>query len=152
MVQKIESINIDQESILRSRSRTTERERFVSDLLDDNSFSMCSGCAGPFHLDIKISHNKFIISIRNNNDFVDEVHFSLTSLRNIIKDYNIICESYFEAVRNSDPRKIEAIDMGRRGVHDEGAQIVLDLLDDKINMDFETGRKLFSLIYILQVK
>ncbi|MCE3232395.1 MAG: hypothetical protein K0R98_652 [Rickettsiaceae bacterium] len=151
MKNRIEKISIDANSLIRSEKNKNARERAVTDLLENNSFSIESD-NGPFSLNIEIADNKFQMAVNANNKLVENIAIPLTPLRRVIKDYHIICENYHEVVKISDPRRIEAIDMGRRGVHNEGAEILQELCKNKITMDFETIRKLFSLIYVLQIK
>jgi uncharacterized protein (UPF0262 family) len=151
MADKIEKISIDAKSLIRSEKNSHLRDRAITDILDGNEFSL-TGYNGPFELGIEVLNNKFVMDIKSSGEVVDNISFSLSPLRGVVKDYHIICESYYDAVKTADPRKVEAIDMGRRGVHNEGSEILEDNLDDKIQTDFETLRKLFSLIYVLQIK
>lgn len=151
MTNHIEKISIDAHSLIRSEKNKNARERAVTDLLESNSFNLVSG-QGPFSLDIEIADNKFQMAVNANGNLVENIAIPLTPLRRVIKDYHIICENYNDVVKISDPRRIEAIDMGRRGVHNEGAEILEELFKNKVKMDFETVRKLFSLIYVLQIK
>lgn len=151
MNNRIEKISIDAKALIRSEKNLHLRERAITDIIDKNEFSI-TGHEGPFSLHFEVADNKFLIAINKNEKLIDNIAFSLTPLRRIVKDYHIICESYYDAVKNADTRKVEAIDMGRRGVHNEGSEILEELLSDKVNVDFETLRKLFSLIYVLQIK
>ena len=148
---RIEKISIDSKSIIRSEKNSHLRERAITDILDGNEFEVLGHC-GPYNVDVEIASNKLVMNISSGEEVIDNISFSLSPLRSVIKDYHIICESYYDAVKTADPRKTEAIDMGRRGVHNEGSEILEELLDDKILMDFETLRKFFSLIYVLQIK
>jgi uncharacterized protein (UPF0262 family) len=151
MTNQIEKISIDSRSLIRSENNRHLRERAITDLLDSSSFGLENG-TGPFSLDIEIANNKFLMAVNSNGALVENIAIPLTPLRKIIKDYHIICESYSDVVKISDPRRVEAIDMGRRGLHNEGAEILEELISDRVKMDFETVRKLFSLIYVLQIK
>jgi uncharacterized protein (UPF0262 family) len=151
MTNHIEKISIDERSLIRSENNKNARERAITDLLDSSSFGLTNG-TGPFSLDIEIANNKLLMAVNSNGEFLENISIPLTPLRKTIKDYDIICESYYEVVKISDPRRVEAIDMGRRGLHNEGAEILEALLSGKVQMDFETIRKLFSLIYVLQIK
>lgn len=144
---KIISISLNQNILTRSEQFVDRRKRVISDILGENSFKI-QEIAGDYELYLSIVENKLVINVNNHADFI----FPLNRLRQIVKDYQIVCDSYFEAVKTSDTRKIEAIDMGRRGLHNEGAQIFQDYLEDKIIMDFETARKIFSLIYLIRTK
>jgi uncharacterized protein (UPF0262 family) len=151
MDNRIEKISIDAKALIRSEKNKHLRERAITDILDGNNFQL-SGGQGPFSLHFAIADNKFLMAINNGGELLYNLSLPLSPLRRVIKDYHIICESYYDAVKTADTRKVEAIDMGRRGVHNEGSEILEELLDDKITMDFETLRKLFSLIYVLQIK
>jgi uncharacterized protein (UPF0262 family) len=147
----IEKISIDERSLMRSEQHKHARQRVLTDLLEHNSFALMHH-EGPFTVSVEISDNKFLMEVGDGNNLLENILIPLTPLRKIIKDYEIICESYAEVVKISDPRRVEAIDMGRRGVHNEGAEILEELLCDKVKTDFETLRKLFSLIHVLQIK
>ena len=124
-----------------------ERRVAVADLLEGNSFRPSGDADGPFALRLGIEVDRLIFDVRLEND--DPVHafvFALGPLRRIIKDYFLICESYYEAVRDAPLAQIEAIDMGRRGVHNEGSLMLRDRLSGKIEVDFDTSRRLFTLI------
>ena len=105
---------------------------------------------GPYRLKLSLVEARlvFAISRENGEDVVTHI-LSLTPFRRIVKDYYLICESYYEAIRNSTPSQIEAIDMGRRGLHDEGSQTLKDRLSGKIDVDFGTARRLFTLVCVL---
>lgn len=149
----IAQISLDESVLIRGDNNKNERDRVITDLLENSSFlPIDSKLQGPFSLKISIISNKIIICVEGACKELHIVEISLMPLRRVIKDYSIICESYFDAVKNSEPRKIEAIDMGRRGTHNEGAEILLEQLENKLDLDFETARKMFSLIYILQEK
>jgi len=128
---------------------TADRERKVaiSDLLESNQFSPAGENLGPYSVKLSIDDGRLAIEIHT--DAGDAIHafvFSLGPFRGIFKDYFMICESYHEAVRDSSLTQIEAIDMGRRGIHNEGAELLRERLAGKIDVDFETARRLFTLI------
>ncbi|WP_394692149.1 UPF0262 family protein [Hyphobacterium sp.] len=128
---------------------TADRERRVaiSDLLDSNFFSPDGENLGPYAVNLSIDDGKLAIEVKTEDG--EPVHafmFSLGPFRGIFKDYFMICESYHEAVRDSSLAQIEAIDMGRRGVHNEGAELLRERFLGKIDVDFETARRLFTLI------
>lgn len=149
----IVQISLDESVLIRGDSNKKERDRVITDLLENSSLlPLDSNLEGPFSLQISIINNKVIIGVKGTCKDLKVVEISLMPLKRIIKDYSIICESYFDAVKNSEPRKIEAIDMGRRGAHNDGAEILQEQLTNKLDLDFETARKLFSLIYLLQEK
>ncbi len=129
-----------------------EHERAVAifDLIEENSFEPAGHANGPYKLKISLVDSKLVFSISTQSDEPVATHIlSLTPFRRIVKDYFMICESYYEAIRSSSPSQIEAIDMGRRGIHNEGSQTLMDRLDGKIGMDFDTARRLFTLVCVL---
>ena len=130
-----------------------EHERAVAifDLIEENSFSPVGDDSdGPYRLRLSVVEKRLVFEIaRENGDPVITHMLSLTPFKRVIKDYFMICESYYEAIRSSTPSQIEAIDMGRRGLHNEGTQTLKDRLDGKIEMDFDTARRLFTLICVL---
>jgi uncharacterized protein (UPF0262 family) len=129
-----------------------EHERAVAifDLIEENSFEPVGHAGGPYHLFLSLVDSKLVFTIKTESgDDVATHILSLTPLRRIIKDYFMICESYYEAIRSSTPSQIEAIDMGRRGIHNDGSQTLMDRLKGKIGLDFDTARRLFTLVCVL---
>ena len=129
-----------------------EHERAVAifDLLEENSFAPVGHREGPYKLNLSLVDSKLVFSILTGKDEPVATHIlSLTPFRRIVKDYFMICESYYAAIRSSTPSQIEAIDMGRRGVHNEGSQTLKDRLEGKIDIDFDTARRLFTLVCVL---
>ena len=132
-----------------------ERKVAIFDLLEDNSFALPArdGRAvppGPFRLKLAIREHRLVFDIRTQADeTVAEFHLSLGPFRQVVKDYFQICESYFDAVKKLPPSQIEVIDMGRRGIHNEGARILQERLEGKATLDIDTARRLFTLICVL---
>lgn len=129
-----------------------EHERAVAifDLIEENSFEPVGHPGGPYKLYLSLVDSKLVFSIKTEKEEAVVTHIlSLTPFRRIIRDYFMICESYYEAIRSSTPSQIEAIDMGRRGVHNEGSQTLMDRLSGKIRIDFDTARRLFTLVCVL---
>jgi uncharacterized protein (UPF0262 family) len=129
-----------------------EHERAVAifDLVEDNRFEPVGHGGGPYHLKLSLAESRLVFSIATEAGEPVATHIlSLTPFRRIVKDYFMICESYYAAIRQSSPAQIEAIDMGRRGIHNEGSQTLIDRLDGKIAVDFQTARRLFTLICVL---
>ncbi|PYB77568.1 MULTISPECIES: UPF0262 family protein [Rhizobium] len=129
-----------------------EHERAVAifDLIEENSFEPVGHAGGPYKLFLSLVDRKLVFSIKTETGEDVAVHIlSLTPLQRIIKDYFMICESYYEAIRSSTPSQIEAIDMGRRGIHNDGSQTLMDRLSGKIKLDFDTARRLFTLVCVL---
>jgi uncharacterized protein (UPF0262 family) len=147
---RLSDVTLD-ESIGRS-TPDVEHERAVAifDLLEENSFAPEGHSGGPYHLKLSLIDKKLVFSIMTEGGEVVATHIlSLTPFRRIIKDYFMICESYYQAIRSSTPSQIEAIDMGRRGIHNEGSQTLEDRLKGKITLDFDTARRLFTLVCVL---
>lgn len=140
------------ESIGRS-TPDIEHERAVAifDLIEDNCFRPTADPGeGPYRLRLSLVDAKLVFTVsRENGEAVATHILSLTPFRRVVKDYFLICESYYEAIRSSTPSHIEAIDMGRRGLHNEGSQTLMDRLTGKIDIDFDTARRLFTLVCVL---
>ena len=139
------------ESIGRS-TPDVEHERAVAifDLVEENSFQPAGDDGGPYRLRLALADARLVFAIAREDGAPVVTHIlSLTPFRRIVKDYYLICESYYEAIRSATPSHIEAIDMGRRGLHNEGSQTLMDRLAGKIEMDFDTARRLFTLVCVL---
>ncbi|MDV4167299.1 MAG: UPF0262 family protein [Pseudomonadota bacterium] len=132
-----------------------ERKVAIFDLLEDNSFALPTREGvdmpeGPYHLFLGIREKRLVFDVRQEaGDKVAEFHLSLGPFRQVVKDYFQICESYFDAVKKLPPSQIEAIDMARRGIHNEGARVLQERLEGKANLDLDTARRLFTLICVL---
>ena len=152
--QKLSNITLDESSVVR-RSPDVEHERAVAifDLLEENYFAPVGDYNGPYHLHLGIAENRLRFEIQNDGGtLLGTVVLALSPFRRIVKDYFTVCETYFEAIKSASPSKIEAIDMGRRGLHNEGSQLLRDRLDGKIEIDFDTARRLFTLICVLHIR
>ena len=151
---RIVAVTLDEESIGRS-GPDIEHERAIAiyDLVEQNLFAPEGADNGPFTLHIGITGNRLMFDIRREDGTPVVAHLlSLTPFRRIVKDYFMICDSYYQAIRTATPDKIEAIDMGRRGIHDEGSRTLQERLNGKVRVDFETARRLFTLICVLHWK
>jgi len=130
-----------------------EHERAVAifDLVEENHFvPIGDEGGGPYRLKLSLVEKRLMFEIsRENGEWVTTHILSLTPFRRLVKDYFLICESYYDAIRSGTSNRIEALDMGRRGLHNEGAQTLLDRLDSKIGLDFKTARRLFTLLCVL---
>lgn len=129
-----------------------EHERAVAifDLIEENSFEPVGHGGGPYQLNLSLVDHKLVFDIRTEEGGIVATHIlSLTPFRRIVKDYFMICESYYEAIRSATPSRIEAIDMGRRGIHNEGSRTLMERLQGKIVVDFDTARRLFTLVCVL---
>ncbi|HZL31883.1 MAG TPA: UPF0262 family protein [Pseudolabrys sp.] len=152
--QRLVAVTLDEESIGRS-SPDVDHERAVAiyDLLEQNSFAPVGHDSGPYTLSLSINDNRLVFDIRLEDGTPVVAHlFSLSPLRRIVKDYYMICDSYYAAIRTAAPDKIEAIDMGRRGVHNEGSDVLMERLKEKVEVDHDTARRLFTLICVLHWK
>ena len=151
---RIVDLVLDEHTVVR-RSPDVEHERKVAifDLLEENNFKPNGSPGGPYHLHLAIEESRLVFDIRLDDDSPHgKVMLSLTPFRRIIKDYFLICESYYDAIKTAAPAQIEAIDMGRRGLHNEGSQLLKERLAGKIELDFDTSRRLFTLICVLHIK
>jgi len=151
---RLVSILLDEATVVR-RTREIEQEREIAiyDLLEENSFAPTGSGGGPYNLVLAVEENRLVFDIRLADDAPHgKVMLSLTPFRRVIKDYFLVCESYYKAIRNAPPSQIEALDMGRRGLHDEGSKVLKDRLAGKIDVDFDTARRLFTLICVLHLK
>ena len=153
---RLSDITID-DSGLPAPTPEIEQERKVAifDLLEDNSFVITTRDDrvipdGPYHLNLAIRERRLVFEVRTEAAAdVAEFHLSLGPFRQVVKDYFQICESYFDAVKKLPPSQIEAIDMGRRGIHNEGARVLQERLEGKADIDIDTARRLFTLICVL---
>jgi len=151
---RLVTVTLDENSIGRS-SRDVEHERAVAiyDLIEQNSFAPVGHSEGPFALHLSLADNRLVLDIRRaDGEPVVAHHLSLNPFKRIVKDYYLICDSYYQAIRTATPDRIEAIDMGRRGLHDEGSRVLQERIKDKIDVDFDTARRLFTLICVLHWK
>jgi uncharacterized protein (UPF0262 family) len=151
---RILGITLDERTVIR-RNADIEHERAVAifDLLEENTFRHLGGISGPFHLHLSLEDNRLILDVQTpERESLDKIILALSSFRKIVRDYFMICESYFTAIRKSSPSQIEAIDMGRRGLHDEGSELLQERLAEKVELDRNTARRLFTLICVLHIR
>jgi len=151
---RISRIHLDERSIVRW-SPDVEHERAVAifDLLEENYFEPAGELEGPFVLRLAVAENRLVIAIHDEADaHLATVNLPTSPFRKLIKDYFTVCESYYAAIRNASPSRIEAIDMGRRGLHDEGSELLRERLADKIAVDPATARRLFTLLCVLHIR
>jgi uncharacterized protein (UPF0262 family) len=151
---RLAAVTLDESSIGRS-NHDVEHERAVAiyDLIADNTFKPTGHDGGPYALHIGVSGNRLVFDVRLTDGSPVKVHMlSLAPFRRIVKDYFVVCDSYYAAIRTATPDRIEALDMGRRGLHDEGSRIVMERLRRKVEVDFDTARRLFTLITVLHWK
>lgn len=155
---RICQIELDEKSIIR-RNADIEHEKRVAifDLLETNHFApktkLSFDYPGPFHVQLRIEENRLAIDIKTEElKALSTLMLPLSSLRRVIKEYFITCDSYYDAVKTATPQQLEAYDMGRRTLHNEGSTILMERMKDKIDIDFETARRLFTLICVLQIR
>lgn len=136
------------------RSAEAEQERAIAiyDILEENQFSVLEH-VGPFHLYLKLEGRHVHFDIRNVDEIeIAQFFMAMGPLRRVIRDYFLVCETYYDAIRTKSPSQIQAIDMGRRALHNEGSELLQSRLGDKVTTDFKTSRRLFTLICVLQSK
>ena len=151
---RLAAITLDERSIVR-RTREIEQERDIAiyDILEDNSFRPEGSHGGPYKLVLSVDENRLVFDIQLEDDTQHgKVMLSLTPLRRVIKDYFLVCESYYEAIRGKRLGQVEAIDVGRRSLHDEGSALLIKRLADKVAIDHPTARRLFTLICVLHLR
>lgn len=151
---RLMAVTLDERSVVR-RTREIEQEREIAiyDLLEGNDFHPAGSAGGPYRLHLGVEENRLVFDIRLEDESEHgRIMLSLTPFRRMIKDYFLVCESYFKAIRNAPPSQIEALDMGRRGLHNDGSQLLQTRLAGKIDVDFDTARRLFTLICVLHLK
>jgi uncharacterized protein (UPF0262 family) len=148
---RLVAVVLDQASIERGTpDQEHERATAIYDLIEENSFALPDGRNGPFSLRIGMISQRLVFEITSEDGQPVITHgLSLSPFRRVIKDYFMICESYYSAIRTASAEQIEAIDMGRRGVHNEAAEIVIERLSGKVDIDFATARRLFTLLMAL---
>lgn len=128
-----------------------ERAVAILDLLEENAFALSAPGApeGPYDLHLSIRERRLVLDVAADGARAGEIHLSLGPFRQVVKDYWQICEAYFAAVKTLQPGQLEAIDMARRGIHDEGARVLQERLEGKVVTDTDTARRLFTLICVL---
>ena len=154
MDHRIGAILLDEKSVVkRSPEVEQEREVAISDLLENNLFKPKGAAGGPYRLALSVKENRLVFDIAGENgQRVGRILLSLAPFRRIVKDYFLVCDSYYKAMRTAPPSQIESLDMGRRAVHNEGTELLIKRLAGKIETDFETARRLFTLICVLHLK
>jgi uncharacterized protein (UPF0262 family) len=146
---RLQSVQLDEESLAAaSRDQEQERQIAIFDLLEDNYFAPEGASGGPYDLHMGLMDNRLVLDVRA-SDYERRHILSLSPFRSLIRDYFMICESYFQAIRNATPAQIEVLDMGRRGLHNEASELLMTRLKGKIDTDLDTARRLFTLISAL---
>jgi uncharacterized protein (UPF0262 family) len=151
---KITHISFDDPALV-ARNPDLEHERRVAifDLLESNFFRLNEGHAGPYRVILSLADRALLLSVRTpQDDAITDIRLSLTPFRRLIKDYFIICESYYEAIRTASPDRIETIDMSRRALHNEASELLQEKLTEFCEVDMETARRMFTLISVMQMR
>ena len=151
---RIVDIVLDEKSVAR-RTPEVEHERAVAlfDLLEENDFALVGAEPGPYKLHLGVFEQRLVFGVHDAHDGkLRDIVLSLTPFRKVVKDYFLVCDSYFKAIRDQPAHQIEALDMGRRGLHDEGSTLLRDRLKGKIEIDFDTARRLFTLLCVLHLR
>jgi len=151
---RIAKISLDEQSVIR-RSPQVEHERKVAiyDLLEDNTFILTDGQEGPYSLHLGIEDNRLIFDVRDEAEKkIKRIILPGSSFRRVVKDYFLIVESYFNAIKTKAPSQIEAIDMARRGIHNDGADLLMERMASDVEMDKDTSRRLFTLVCVLHIR
>ncbi|MBR9970901.1 UPF0262 family protein [Magnetospirillum sulfuroxidans] len=152
--QRISHVQLDEKTMVR-RKPEVEHERNIAiyDLLEENYFALHGEFVGPYNLHLRLEDNRLIFDVRTEaGDELAAVPLPLKPFQAIVKDYFILCESYYSAIKKSTPSQIEAIDMGRRGLHNEGSELLRERLAGKVDIDFDTARRLFTLVCVLHIR
>ncbi|QZD88763.1 UPF0262 family protein [Qipengyuania aurantiaca] len=156
--QRIAKIELDEETIIwRNADIEQERRIAIFDLIEENTFRPVRaaerGASGPYHLTLAVRDGRLLMTIADSEDtLVEELLLGLARFRRPIREYFAICDSYYQAIRKATPGEIETIDMARRGVHNRAAELLLERLEGKVETDFATARRLFTLICVLHIK
>lgn len=133
-----------------SREAEQERDAAITDLLESNTFALTQGAAGPYHLILAVQAGRLVFDVRDSaQQPVSAFGLSVSPFRRVVTDYLQICESYYSAVRSGNPAQTETIDMARRGLHNEGSEILRERLSGKVELDLDTARRLFTLVCAL---
>lgn len=151
---RLAAITLDEQSVVqRSRAVEQEREIAIYDIIESNMFRPEGSEGGPYHLTLGLEENRLVLDIALETGAQHiKTSLSLAPLRKTMKDYFLVCENYYKAIRTAPPYQIEALDMARRTLHDEGASELQKRLKDKVETDFDTARRLFTLVCVLQMR
>lgn len=152
--QHLVHIQLDEKTLVR-RKPEVEHERAVAiyDLLEGNYFAPVGDYIGPYRLHLSIEENRMRFDVQSQDGMpLCKVQLPLKPFKTIVRDYFLVCETYYTAIKKASPSKIEAIDMGRRGLHDEGSELLRERLSGKIDIDFDTARRLFTLVCVLHIR
>ena len=155
-LQKIANIRIEGLDGIRLKPEVEhERKVAIFDLLEENYFAPIGDETGPYDVDLSIEDGKRLVlnvAKEDSTDHFVQIKVPLMPVRKIVKDYFLVCDSYFKAIKTASPAQIEAIDMGRRGLHNEGSVILRERLEEKVHIDHDTARRLFTLVCVLHIR
>ncbi len=152
--QRIAAITLDDRTVVR-RSPDVEQERKVAiyDLLQKNHFAPAGAIDGPYRVRLGVEDSSLVLDVTDESDAIlCRIMLALSPFRRIIKDYFVICDSYYDAIKTATSARIEAIDMGRRGLHNEAAELLIERLEGKVDLDLDTARRLFTLLCVLHMR
>ena len=155
---RIIDVTLDERTILwRSADIEQERRIAIFDLLEENHFAPlrvhADGYAGPYKLHLSVQEGRLVLEIRRaDGSHLETIILGLGRFRRPIRDYFAICDSYYQAIRSATPQQIEIVDMARRGIHNQAAELLKERLEGKIEVDFDTARRLFTLLCVLHIK
>lgn len=152
--QRIAAIVLDERTVLRRSAQVEhERQAAIQDLLESNRFAPVGGLEGPYNLHLGIADNRLVFDLHDLEDGpLSRFTLALSPFRSIVKDYFMVCDSYFKAIKSAPPSRIETLEMGRRALHDEGAELLRERLAGKAEIDTDTARRLFTLICVLHIR
>ncbi|MBL4615206.1 MAG: UPF0262 family protein [Magnetovibrio sp.] len=151
---RIKEIHLDERTVV-NRTAQVDHERKVAiyDLLEDNHFDLVGGPEGPYVVRLSIEENRLAFDVRDENGTpIKRFMLALSPFRSIVREYLMVCDSYFKAIKTSSPSQIEAIDMGRRGLHNDGSEVLEQRLHEKVELNHNTARRLFTLVCVLHIR
>jgi uncharacterized protein (UPF0262 family) len=152
---RIISLELDQKSVVRwSPEVEHERDVAIFDLLEDNHFRLVDQFHGPYRVVLSLRESSLIMQVTPDGAEAAPVEVVLATrpLRRVVKDYFLICDSYFQAIKGATPSRIESIDMARRGLHNEGSELLRQSLEGRVELDHNTARRLFTLVCVLHIR
>ena len=152
--QRIAAVRLDEKTMVRRRPEV-EHERAIAiyDIIEENSFAPVGEFQGPYNLTLSLSDNRLLFDVGSESgEHLTQLTLPLKQFQSLIKDYFMVCESYYNAIKKASPHQIEAIDMGRRSLHNEGSLLLRERLAGKVDIDHDTARRLFTLICVLHIR
>ena len=152
--QHLIDVVLDERTVVRRSADIVQEQKVaIFDLLEQNHFAPDGGHTGPYVLHLSVEEDRIVFDIHDPGGRpLAAVNLPTSPFRKLIKEYFLVCESYFEAIKTATPSRIEAIDMGRRGLHEEGSELLRERLADSVEIDFHTARRLFTLVCALHLR